>query len=106
MRSSGSSISRGDNERHPARESRLRHYLCDGTQTGMTGGPLVSGATGIEKTDAGVPVSTAIACSNWARGTLCLKRKVDHHDGVFLDHANQQDNADQGDHAQVRMAYA
>ena len=32
---------------------------------------------------------------------LSLERKVDHHDGVFLDDADQQDDADQGHYAQI-----
>ena len=35
---------------------------------------------------------------------LGFERKVDHHDGVFLDDADQQDDADQGDDAEFRAA--
>ena len=32
---------------------------------------------------------------------LRLQGEVDHHDGVLLDDADEQDDADQGDHAEV-----
>ena len=35
---------------------------------------------------------------------LGLERKVDHHDGVFLDNADQQDDADQRDDIKVVAA--
>ena len=33
---------------------------------------------------------------------LRINRKIDHHDGVFLDNADQQDDAYDADHAQTR----
>ncbi len=35
---------------------------------------------------------------------LGLQREVDHHDGVFLDDADEQDDADQRDDAELRPA--
>ena len=39
-----------------------------------------------------------------AAGALGLEREVDHHDGVLLDDADQQNDADQGDHAELGAA--
>ncbi len=35
---------------------------------------------------------------------LCVEREVDHHDGIFLDDTDEQDDADQRNDAELRFA--
>src|ERR1035441_7330210 len=49
--------------------SGLRSMISDGKLTGMDGTVAGNVSTGTEKREAGLPISRAIACSNWERCT-------------------------------------
>src|SRR5271154_2331232 len=49
--------------RSPAATSGRLSRSCDGTPTGISGGPAFSGSAGIENDEAGLPTRRAMACS-------------------------------------------
>ena len=52
--------------------SGRRSSNSEGTPTGISGGVPARGVAGMEKSEAGFPISTAIACSSCARWTPTL----------------------------------
>src|SRR5438067_10856919 len=58
--------------RSAAATSGLRSSSCEGKPRGTAGGAASRGRTGTENVDGLAPVSTAIACSYWARATPTL----------------------------------